>query len=166
MSVAPLRYASTALALVALVAAWTVAEDLPTKRTLTLDAARHVLAAAQKHARENKWNVCIAIVDDGGHLVCFERMDGTQHGSALVSQRKAETAVAFKRPSKAFEDQIVGGRNALLALPTAVPLEGGVPLTVEGQMVGAIGVSGVTSQQDGMIAQAGVDSLGELLKRK
>jgi uncharacterized protein GlcG (DUF336 family) len=133
--------------------------ELPSKKSLTLDVARKIAAAAEKHARDNQWNVCIAIVDDGGHLIYFQRMDGTQHGSVLVSQRKAETAIAFKRPSKVFEEGVAGGRNVLLALPGAVPLEGGLPLVVDGQMVGAIGVSGVTAQQDGMIAQAGVDSL-------
>jgi len=110
--------------------------------------------------------VCIAIVDDGGHLIYFLRMDGTQTGSVLVSQRKAQTAIGFKRPSKVFEEGVAGGRNVLLGLPGAVPLEGGLPLSVDGQMVGAIGVSGVTAQQDGMIAQAGVDSLPAIVGKK
>jgi uncharacterized protein GlcG (DUF336 family) len=127
--------------------------------------AKQIGAAAEKHARENQWNVCIAIVDDGGHLIYFQRMDGTQTGSVLVSQRKAQTAISFKRPSKTFEEGVASGRNALLGLPGAVPLEGGIPLTVDGQMIGAIGVSGVTAQQDGMIAQAGVDALTGILKK-
>lgn len=142
------------------------AEDLPTKKTLSLEAARQVAAAAEKHARANQWNVCIAIVDDGGHLVYFQRMDGTQTGSVVVSQRKAQTAIAFKRPTKVFEEGVAGGRTALVALPGAVPLEGGIPLTVDGQMIGAIGISGVTAQQDGMIAQAGVDALAGIVGRK
>jgi glc operon protein GlcG len=136
-----------------------LAADLPSKKVLTLEAAKQVGAAAEKHARENKWNVCIAIVDDGGHLIYFQRIDGTQTGSVVVSQRKAQTAIGFKRPSKVFEEGVAGGRNVLLSLPGAVTLEGGVPLVVDGQMVGAIGVSGVTAQQDGQIAQAGADSL-------
>src|SRR6478735_7241260 len=143
-----------------------VAADLPTKRTLTLEVARQIGAAAEKHARENKWNVCIAIVDDGGHLIYFQRMDGTQYGSVNVSQRKAETAIGFKRPSKTFEEGVAGGRNALLGLPGAVPLEGGLPLVVDGEMIGAIGVSGVTAQQDGMIAQAGADALAAIVGKK
>src|SRR4051794_31566228 len=79
------------------------AADLPTKKVLSLDVARQVAAAAEKHARDNKWNVCIAIVDDGGHLIYFQRLDGTQTGSVVVSQRKAQTAIGFKRPSKVFE---------------------------------------------------------------
>jgi glc operon protein GlcG len=142
------------------------AADLPTKKVLTLEVARQIAAAAEKHARENKWNVCIAIVDDGGHLVYFQRLDGTQTGSVVVSQRKAQTAIGFKRPSKTFEEGVAGGRNALLGLPGAVPLEGGVPLVVEGQMIGAIGVSGVTAQQDGMIAQAGADALAAIVSQK
>jgi uncharacterized protein GlcG (DUF336 family) len=141
------------------------AADLPKKSALTLEVARQVAAAAEKHARENKWNVCIAIVDDGGHLVYFLRIDGTQHGSVQVSQRKAETAIAFRRPSKVFEEGVAGGRNVLLALPGAVPFEGGLPLVAGGEMIGAIGVSGVTAQQDGMIAQAGADALATILAK-
>jgi len=142
------------------------AEELPTKKVVPLAVAKQIGEAALKHATENKWNVCIAIVDDGGHLVYFQRMDGTQTGSVVVSQRKAQTAIGFKRPSKVFEEGVAGGRNALLGLPGAVPLEGGLPLVVDGQMIGAIGVSGVTAQQDGMIAQAGVDSLPGILAGK
>ena len=142
------------------------AADLPTKKFLSLEVAKHVASAAEKHARENKWNVCIAIVDDGGHLVYFQRIDGTQTGSVLVSQRKAQTAISFKRPSKTFEEGVAGGRNALLGLPGAVPLEGGIPLVVDGEMIGAIGVSGVTAQQDGMIAQAGADALAQIVGKK
>jgi glc operon protein GlcG len=136
--------------------------ELPSKKVLSLEAAKQVAAAAEKHARENKWNVCISIVDDGGHLIYFQRMDGTQTGSVVVSQRKAQTAIGFKRPSKTFEEGIAGGRNALIALPGATPLEGGIPLVVGGEMIGAIGVSGVTSQQDGQIAQAGADALAAI----
>ena len=142
------------------------AAELPTKKVLSLEAARQVAAAAEKHARENKWNVCIAIVDDGGHLVYFQRMDSTQHGSVLVSQRKAQTAIGFKRPSKTFEEGVAGGRSVLLSLPGATPLEGGIPLVVDGEMIGAIGVSGVTSQQDGQIAQAGADALAGIVGKK
>ena len=155
-----------ALILVSLAARIALTADLPTKKVLSLDAAKQIATAAEQHARENKWNVCIAIVDDGGHLVYFQRMDGTQTGSVLVSQRKAQTAIGFKRPSKTFEEGIAGGRNALLALPGATPLEGGLPLVVDGEMIGAIGVSGVTSQQDGQIAQAGAESLGSIVGKK
>lgn len=137
-------------------------QELGTKRTLTLEAARKIIAAAEAHARENQWNVCIALVDDGGHLIHFVRMDGVQTGSVNVSMRKAQSAANFKRPTKVFEETLAGGRTAILALPGAVPLEGGLPLAVDGQIIGAIGVSGVTSQQDGLIAQAGADELARL----
>src|SRR5437764_14978413 len=98
-----------------------IAADLPMKKVLSLEAAKQVAAAAEQHARENKWNVCIAIVDDGGHLIYFQRMDRTQTGSVLVSQRKAQTAIGFKRPSKTFEDGVAGGRRVLLSLPRSTP---------------------------------------------
>src|SRR4029450_3418871 len=123
-----------ALVLVTMFALPATAADLATKKVVSLDVAKQIAAAAEKHARENKWNVCIAIVDDGGHLVYFQRIDGTQTGSVLVSQRKAQTAISFKRPSKVFEEQVAGGRNALLGLPGAVPLEGGIPLVGDGHM--------------------------------
>ena len=99
----------------------------------------------------------IAVVDDGGHLIYLQRLDGTQTGSIEVAIKKAQTAMSFKRPTKVFEDAIAGGRNALIALHGALPLEGGVPITVGGQIIGAIGVSGVKSTEDGQIAKAGAD---------
>jgi uncharacterized protein GlcG (DUF336 family) len=149
-----------------MMAATALGEELPVKKALSLSVAKQIAEAAGKHASENKWNVCIAIVDDGGHLIYSQRMDGTQTGSVLVSQRKAQTAIGFKRPSKTFEEGVAGGRNALLGLPGATPLEGGLPISIEGQMIGAIGVSGVTAQQDGQIAQAGVDALAKILSAK
>jgi glc operon protein GlcG len=132
--------------------------QLATKRSLTLEAARHIAAAAEKEAVANKWNVVIAVVDDGANLIYLQRMDETQIGSVEVAQEKARTAIKFKRPSKALEDAVAGGRTAILKLPGALPVEGGVPITVDGKIIGAIGVSGVTSQQDGQIAKAGADA--------
>jgi len=137
------------------------AAQLTDKKALTLEAAKKVAAAAEAEALKNRWNVVIAVVDDGGHLIYLQRMDTTQTGSVEVAIRKAQTAMSFKRPTKVFEDAIAGGRNALIALG-ALPLEGGLPITVGGQVVGAIGVSGVTAQQDGVIAKAGADSAGDL----
>lgn len=130
------------------------------KQALTLDDARRVAAAAHAHAAAKQWNVVIAIVDDGGHLVLLERRDDTQMGSVQVAIEKAKTAIAFRRPSQAIEGAIAGGRTVMLKLPGATPIEGGVPLVFQGDFVGAIGVSGVTSQQDGEIAQAGAAALG------
>jgi uncharacterized protein GlcG (DUF336 family) len=125
---------------------------------ISLPEARRVLAAAQAEAAKNKWSVAIAVVDSGGHLVAFERMDTTQYGSVVVAQEKARTAAAFRRSSKVFQDGVAAGGEGLrmLALPGAIPLEGGLPLIVGGKIVGAVGVSGVTSAQDGQIAAAGV----------
>ena len=134
--------------------------QLADKKVLTLEGAKKVAAAAEGEAKKNNWNVVIAVVDDGGHLVYLQRIDGTQTGSIDVAIQKARTAQAFKRPTKVFEDAIAGGCNALLALHGALPLEGGLPIMVGGQMVGAIGVSGVKSTEDGQIAKAGADSLG------
>ncbi len=135
--------------------------QLADKKVLTLAVAKKVAAAAEQTAAQNKWTVVIAIVDEGGHLVYLARIDETQYGSVDVAIRKALTAAAFKRPTKVFEDAIAGGRTALLGLQAAVPLEGGVPLVIDGKVIGAIGVSGVTSQQDGVVAKAGADALAD-----
>ena len=144
-------------------ASW--AAQLATKKALTLEITKQIAAASESHAKKNNWNVVIAIVDDGGHLLYLERMDGAQTGSVEVAIKKAQTATSFKRPSKVFGAGVEGGRTALVALPGALPFEGGVPITADGQILGAIGVSGVTAAQDGMIAQAGVDALGAILSK-
>ena len=128
---------------------------------ITVEAARKAAAGAIAEGKKNGWSVAVAVVDTAGDLVFFERMDGTQVGSVKVSQEKARTAARFKRPSKAFEDAIAGGRNALLGLPDVTPVEGGIPVVVEGKIVGAIGVSGGTSPQDGQCAMAGANTLGK-----
>ncbi|MDP1681835.1 MAG: heme-binding protein [Burkholderiales bacterium] len=133
---------------------------LLTKHTLTLEAAKQIATVAEKFARKQGWNVVIAIVDDGGHLIYLTRMDGTQIGSIDVAQAKARTALAFKRPTKIWSEALKDGRMQILGLPGATPIEGGLPLVVKGEILGAIGVSGVTSEQDGEIAQAGVAVLG------
>lgn len=128
---------------------------------ISLTDAKRVIAAAQAEATKNKWEVCIAIVDGGGHLVAFERMDTTQFGSVEVALEKAKTAAGFRRSSKAFQDVVAAGGEGvrMLKLPGAVPIEGGLPLIAGGKIVGAIGVSGVTSAQDGQIAAAGAAAL-------
>jgi glc operon protein GlcG len=133
--------------------------QLVSKKALTLAAAKTIAAAAEVEAKKNNWNVVIAVVDDGANLIYLQRMDGTQIGSVDIAQMKARTAIRMKRPSKALEDVVAGGRNAILKLPDVLPVEGGIPLTIDGQMIGAIGVSGVTSAQDGQIAGAGVKAL-------
>jgi uncharacterized protein GlcG (DUF336 family) len=137
--------------------------QLTPRKSLNLEVAKAIAAAAEQHAVKNKWNVVIAILDDGGNLIYLQRMDGTQIGSVDVAVAKAKTAVLFKRSSKALSDAVASGRTAMMTLPGALAVEGGVPIVSEGEIVGSIGVSGVTSEQDGMIAQAGVDALKAIL---
>ena len=136
--------------------------QLATKKSLTLEAAKKIAAAAEMEAKKNNWNVVICVVDDGANLLFLQRMDGTQVGSVDIAQMKARTAIKMKRPSKVLEDAVVGGRNAVLKLPDVLPVEGGVPLVVDGQFIGAVGVSGVTSAQDGQIAGAGAAALASM----
>jgi uncharacterized protein GlcG (DUF336 family) len=132
------------------------AQQLPTKRVLTLDAARKVAATAEAEARKNNWNVSIAVVDDAGHLVLFQRMDGAKLVAIDIAIRKARTAVYVQGETKGLEEEVTkGGRTALLPIEGFMPLEGGVPLNSGGQLVGAVGVSGVTGQQDAQCALAG-----------
>jgi len=134
--------------------------QLPTKRVLTLEAARRVAAAAEAEARKNNWAVAISVVDDAGHLVVFHRMDGAKLVAIDISMRKARTAVYFQSETKPLEEEVTkGGRTALLPIDGFMPLEGGVPLTSGGQLVGAVGVSGVTGAQDGQCAQAGAAAM-------
>src|SRR5580658_2430070 len=130
--------------------------ELATKKALTLEAAKAIAAAAQAEAKKNNWNLVICVVDDGGHLIYLERMDGAQLGSVQVAQDKARTAVLFKRPSKALEEAVAGGRTVVMKLSGATPVEGGIPILVDAQLIGAIGVSGASSTQDGQVAAAGI----------
>ena len=151
--------------LVALIAEAAPVAELATKKALTLEVAKKIAAASGQFAQKKQWNVVIAIVDDGGHLAYFERMDGVQTGSIEVAIQKAKTAVAFKRPTRLFEEAVAKGRTVLVSLPGGMPFEGGVPITLGKQVIGAVGISGVTAQQDGMIAQAGVDALPRILRQ-
>jgi glc operon protein GlcG len=135
------------------------AAQLADKKALTLAAAEKMMAAAKAEAVKNSWRVVIAIVDDGGHLVHFSRIDETQYGSIDIALGKAQTSMALKRPSKALEDAVAGGRTALVTVRGITALQGGLPIVVDGKVIGAIGVSGVTSQQDEQVAKAGVDAL-------
>ena len=138
----------------------TASAQLMDKKALTLAAAKKIAADAEAEAMKNNWRVVIAIVDDGGHLIYLQRIDETQTGSIDVAIQKARGAVAYKRPTKVFEDAVAGGRNVIITLPHSMPIEGGLPLVVDGKVIGGIGVSGVTAQQDGVTAKAGVDALG------
>jgi len=129
--------------------------ELPSKKILTLGVAKKLVAAAEAEARKRGATVVIAVVDDGGHLILLERLDDTQVASVEVAIGKARTAAIFRRPSKVFEDQVKNGRVAALALPGATALQGGVPITVDGKVIGAISASGNTPQEDEDIAIAG-----------
>lgn len=131
----------------------------PYGTAINLETAKKVAAAAAAEAKKNSWNVAIAIVDNHGMLIYYEMADDTQTGSAVVAVDKARSAAMFRRTSKEFEDNVASGRVAILGLTGATPIEGGIPLVAGGKMVGAIGVSGVTSGQDAQIAKAGADSL-------
>ena len=143
----------------------TASAQLMDKKALSLEVAKKLAAAAEEEAVKNKWSVAIVIVDDGGHLVYLQRIDETQIGSIEVAIQKAKSAVNYKRPTKVFEEAVTGGRNVVLVLPGAIPIEGGLPVTLDGKVIGAIGVSGVTAQQDGQIAKAGADALPKILGR-
>jgi glc operon protein GlcG len=150
---------SLLLSLLCIFASNVPAAELPTKKILTLDAAKQVVAAAEAEAKRRGATVVIAVVDDGGHLLLMERLDDTQVASVEVGIGKARTAAIFRRPSKEFEDQVRNGRVAALALPGATPLQGGIPIVVDGRVLGAIGVSGNTPQEDEDIAKAGAAAI-------
>lgn len=129
------------------------------RKVITLDGAKAILAAAEAEALKNKWTVAIAVVDESGNLIAFHKVDDTQVGSIDIAIGKARTAARMKRPTKALEDAVAGGRTVMLAIEGLTPLEGGVPVMLGGRVIGAVGVSGVTSQQDAQVAQAGVAAL-------
>ena len=143
--------------------AWPALAQAPTFYGLpiNLETAKKVAAPAIAEASKNKWTMAVAILDTGGALVYFEKMDGTQTGSVRVAIGKARSAVMFKRSTKVWEDAVAAGGGGLriLGLEGAVPIEGGLPLVMDGKIIGAIGVSGATAQQDGMAAKAGADAL-------
>jgi glc operon protein GlcG len=128
---------------------------------VTLDQAKKMMAGAEAEAKKNNWPVVITILDSGGQLVMSERLDGAQFGSIEVAREKAYSAVAFRRPTKVFEDGVAqGGINLrTLRLTGASPLQGGLPIMMDGKVVGGIGVSGATAAQDAQVAQAGLDAL-------
>lgn len=129
------------------------------KKTLSLEAANKIIAGAMIEAKANNWAVDIAIVDEGGHLLSFQRMDGASIGAIDAAIGKARTASLYRRPTKVLEE-VAKTRPAILTLPNSVLLQGGVPVVVNGQIVGAVGVGGVTSQQDEQIAEAGLRHAG------
>lgn len=132
---------------------------MKTKPVMTLDDARRIAAAAEAEALRNGWAVVIAICDDGGHPLLLHRLDGAPPASTLIGPAKARTSALGRRETKIYEDNINNGRTAFLSAPLEGMLEGGVPIIVDGQVVGAIGVSGVKSSEDVLIARAGLAAL-------
>jgi glc operon protein GlcG len=135
--------------------------QIPYGAPISFEQAKKVMASAEAEAMKNKWNMVIAILDTGGHLVMLHRLDGTQLGSIEAAKDKAYSAVLYRRPTKVFQDLVgQGGPNLrLLKLAGASPLEGGIPLIVDGKIIGAVGVSGAASEQDAQVAKAGADAL-------
>ena len=154
--------AFTSITLAMLIAGHTVSGQVGTKKSLTLDGARRVIASAQTEAKKlGAPGGVVAIVDDGGNLMALERLDGTFAAGANISIGKARTAVLFKRPTKVFEDVIKNGRTSMVALNDFTPLQGGIPIVVDGEVVGGVGVSGAASaQQDEELAIAGAAAIG------
>jgi uncharacterized protein GlcG (DUF336 family) len=144
----------------ALCAAGAMAQQRPPYGTaINLETAKKLAAAAAAEAKKNSWNVAIAIVDNHGMLVYYEMLDDTQTASAVIAIEKARTSATYRRPTKELEDGIAAGRVAILGLPGATPIDGGLPIVVGGKMIGAVGVSGVQSSQDAQVARAGIEAL-------
>ncbi len=155
-----MRRLLTAL-LITLALAATASAQLSDKKVLTLAAAKKIAAAAEAEMAKNGWRMVIAIVDDGAHLIYLQRGEETQAGSVEIAIRKATSAAMFKRPTKVWEDALAGGRQAILGLAGLVPSEGGEPIMLDGKLLGAIGVSGGTAQQDGQVARTGLGALAK-----
>lgn len=137
---------------------------LPSKKALTLEAAKLMAAAAEAAAAKNGWKVVIAVADDGGHALLVHRIDGTQSSSVPTAMGKARSAVAYKRPTRILEEMINKGRFSFLSAGgDPVALQGGLPIEIDGQLVGGIGVSGVKASDDEIVAQAGLDALRQAL---
>ena len=132
---------------------------MKTRPVLTQQDCVKICAAAEAEARRNKWIVAIAILDDGGHLLHFARMDGATPANAANALEKGRTAAMSRRSTGKWEEFVKGGRTSMIKMPGILPVQGGVPIVVEGTCVGGVGVSGVQSHQDEQIAQAGIDAL-------
>lgn len=135
-------------------------ERPPYGQEIGLEQAKKIAAGAAAESKKNGWRMAIAVVDNHGFLVYYERMDDTQTASVWVAVEKAKAAATYRRPTKAFEDGIAKGRVALLGLTGATPIEGGLPIMVGGKVIGGIGVSGANSDQDAMAAAAGLKGAG------
>ena len=129
------------------------------KAVLTQQEVGRILAAARAEAQRNRWAVSIVVVDDGGHPLALERLDGCAPASAYIATEKARSAALGRRETKGYEDMVNGGRTAFVTAPLITSLEGGVPVVLDGQVIGAVGVSGVKAGEDAQVASAGVAAL-------
>lgn len=134
---------------------------MKTRPMLTLEDCKKISAAAEAEARKNNWNVSIAILDDGGHLLHLIRMDGATPANARIAVAKGVTSAETRRSTAMWEERVKGGRTVMLKMPNVTPVQGGLPIVVDGVCVGAVGVSGVQSHEDEQIAKAGIDTLNQ-----
>jgi uncharacterized protein GlcG (DUF336 family) len=134
---------------------------MKTRSMLTLEDCKRISAAAEAEARKNNWNVCVAILDDGGHLLHLFRMDGATPANSRIAIEKGRTAAETRRSTAMWEDRVKGGRMAMLKMPGVTPVQGGLPIVIDGECIGAVGVSGVQSHEDEQIAKAGIGVLGQ-----
>ena len=132
---------------------------MKTRSMLTLDDCKKISAAAEAEARKNNWNVCIAILDDGGHLLHLVRMDGATPANSHIAVEKGRTAAETRRSTAMWEERIKGGRMAMLKMPGVTPVQGGLPIVIDGECIGGVGVSGVQSHEDEQIAEAGIKTI-------
>jgi glc operon protein GlcG len=132
---------------------------MKTRSMLTLEDCKKISAAAESEAKKNNWNVCIAILDDGGHLLHLVRMDGGTPANARIAIEKARTAAETRRSTAMWEERVKAGRTSMLKMPGILPVQGGLPIVIDGVCVGAVGVSGVQSHEDEQIAKTGIDAL-------
>jgi uncharacterized protein GlcG (DUF336 family) len=133
--------------------------QLADAKVLTLQAAKTIIAAAEAEARKNNWNVSIAVVDAHGELLAFQRMDDAALTTVAIAQGKAQTAARYRRATKLIDSTVAAGRVQMMAFPGVMPIEGGVPISVNGKVIGGVGASGATSAQDAQVAKAGADTV-------
>ena len=134
---------------------------MKTRSMLTLEDCKRISAAAEAEARKNNWNVCVAIVDDGGHLLHLFRMDGATPANSRIAIAKGRTSAETRRSTAMWEERIKSGRTAMLRMPGVTPIQGGLPIVIDGECIGAVGVSGVQSHEDEQIAKAGIAMLSQ-----
>jgi uncharacterized protein GlcG (DUF336 family) len=134
---------------------------MKTRAMLTLEDCKRIATAAEAEAKKNNWNVCVAILDDGGHLLHLFRMDGATPANSRIAIEKGRTAAETRRSTAMWEDRVKGGRMAMLKMPGVTPVQGGLPIVIDGECIGAVGVSGVQSHEDEQIAKAGIGVLGQ-----